>query len=407
MAAISLRKPRKWRNASEPEPPLQVVLKVASRCNLACSYCYVYKKGDDSWRDRPSIMPDRVYEAALERTRRHCQRSRQPSVTLTFHGGEPCLLGAERFDAWCRRAITVLGATVRVRFCLQTNGTLLNETWADLIKTHDVNIAVSLDGPKDVHDAARVDHGGRGSYDAVRKGIQYLQSANIPLQVLSVIQFGADSVRVHQHFVDLGARAINYLFPDFTHDTIADIRHRHGRTPCADFLIPVLDHWWSYETLDVRIILFWEIARLILGGENELDLFGNRPFGFVFVEADGTIEALDVLKVCRPGLPRTPLNVLRNDFLDLRSVSPLHRASILTGVPLPQACRGCREETTCAGGYLPHRFSGARGFDNPTVWCADILRLFDHMRTKLDVSNSDTLMRRRVLAELNAEAQLA
>ena len=61
--------------------PLQFVLKTASRCNLNCSYCYVYNKGNDSWRGRPALMPDHVFDASVERIRRYCERSGQPTVS--------------------------------------------------------------------------------------------------------------------------------------------------------------------------------------------------------------------------------------------------------------------------------------------------------------------------------------
>src|ERR1700741_3123294 len=140
------------------EPSLQVVLKVTSRCNLNCTYCYVYNKGDRSWSNQPTLMSDEVFAAALERTRRHCYLSRQPSVTFTFHGGEPCLIGKRRVSKWCDQARKALDGTTRVKFCLQTNGTLIDSEWATLIKKHDVDTAVSMDGPEEIHDAARIDH---------------------------------------------------------------------------------------------------------------------------------------------------------------------------------------------------------------------------------------------------------
>src|SRR5262245_23810708 len=66
--------------------PLHFVLKSASRCNLNCSYCYVYNKGNDSWRSQPGIMPDRIFEASVQRIRRYCEDSGQAQITISFHG---------------------------------------------------------------------------------------------------------------------------------------------------------------------------------------------------------------------------------------------------------------------------------------------------------------------------------
>ena len=167
--------------------PLQFVLKTASRCNLNCSYCYVYNKGNDSWRGRPALMPDRVFAASVQRIRRYCERSGQHTVSVSFHGGEPCLIGPERFAQRCGRLRRELGDRDRLRLVLQTNGTLLNDEWAEVIKAYNVDVGVSVDGAQDVHDAHRVDHGGRGSYRRVRRGLAALTEADVPFSILSVI----------------------------------------------------------------------------------------------------------------------------------------------------------------------------------------------------------------------------
>lgn len=383
---------------------LHFVLKVASRCNLNCTYCYVYNKGDNTWKSRPALMTDETFTAALRRIRRHLERTGQDNVTITFHGGEPCLVGPVKFSAWCRQIYEALAGIARVRLSLQTNGTLLNEAWADLISQYGIDVGISIDGPPEIHDTFRVDHAGRGSYKEVERGLDALRAAQIPLKFLSVIKLGADGLAVHRHLVSLGATAIDYLLPDYSHDTVGPVRERYGPTPCADYLIPIFDDWWQHGTIDLKIKIFWNIAWVILGGESRIDMFGNRPLSFLFVETDGAIEALDVLRVCKEGIAQTGLNVLASDFLEVRQVSELHRATVFDGVPLPAACGDCPERDTCGGGYLPHRYSDARAFDNPTVWCADLLRLFAHLRQRLDVSVEETVLRRGYLTDINLKA---
>ena len=123
------------------------ILKVASRCHFACPYCYVYFKGDATWKRRPPVMPDGVFDQTLERIQEYCTASGQSSVAITFHGGEPCLIGARRFDTWCSRARQSLRST-SVRFGIQTNGTLLDAEWAETLRRHGVRVGVSVDGPR-------------------------------------------------------------------------------------------------------------------------------------------------------------------------------------------------------------------------------------------------------------------
>ena len=73
-----------------------IVLKVAALCNLNCRYCYVYNHEDKSFRTRPKMMSDAVYERVLLAIRNYCERHAPHKVSIGFHGGEPTLIGPAR-----------------------------------------------------------------------------------------------------------------------------------------------------------------------------------------------------------------------------------------------------------------------------------------------------------------------
>ncbi len=388
-------------------PALQFVLKVASRCNLNCSYCYVYNKGDSTWRSRPSIMPAAVMTAAAGRIRRYCESSGQAVAQIVFHGGEPCLAGAERLREWCRELRNELGRIATPRFSIQTNGTLVDREWIELFRGEDMRVGVSIDGPAAVHDEFRVDHLGRGSHGTVEEGLRRLLSGGVSPQVLSVIPLHGDGLQVYEYFKSLGVRRISFLLPDYTHDTKRIAVTRADATPVADFLMPIVEKWCLADWEKTDVPLFWQLAELILGGSSGSDLFGNEPLGIVFVEADGDIEGLDVLRVCGDGTAAAGLSVLRDDFEHIAAASELHGRAMFEGLRLPSACEDCPERETCGGGYLPHRFSKERGFDNASIWCADILQLFGRMRTLLAVSVAETVSRRAFLRRLASERAIS
>ena len=385
---------------TENPTSLQFVLKVASRCNLNCSYCYVYNKGDSSWKTRPVYMPDEVLESALDRIRTWCLENRQERVSILFHGGEPLLAGHERFAGWCDRIRATLQDTSRVSLNLQTNAVLIDEEWTRIFRKYSISLGISMDGPREIHDRFRVTHDGHGSYDVVQAGISYMRDAGLPVSILCVVPFGANGAHVQRCFSELGAGRISYLLPDFTHDSIAAVWAAHGPSPCADFLIPAFDYWWNQGTLDVLVEPFMNITRLVMGGESVLDMLGNRPFGFVFVESDGSIEGLDVLKVCAEGTSNTGLNVLTDDFDKLSTLEQPQFRAVFSSPALPDACQSCRERMTCSGGYLPHRWSRGNSFNNASVWCRDLLLVFEHIRQRLGVSCEETRLRRAALEEL-------
>jgi uncharacterized protein len=385
---------REFLDISSPLP--LIIIKVTSRCNLNCTYCYEFNLADQTWRHSPPKISDDVFDKILFRVKRHCAYSGQASVNFSFHGGEPCLLGPKRFGALCKKARQTLNE-IDVRISLQTNATLLNSDWAATLLENAVNVGMSLDGPKSVNDVDRIDHRGRGSYDRVRRGMDVLRKADIPFGLLTVIQLGADPLLIHRHFLDLGATSLSYLYPDYTHDTIGSVREKFGPTPCADFLIPIFDDWWFNSTIDIRVRNFWEMARLIMGGDSHVDALGNRPLRFVIVNSAGDIEGLDVLKACDDGFVKTGLNVREADFRDIGQANPLHGQMVFGSLPLAKMCMACQERETCGGGYHPHRYSRRRGFDNPSVWCADLLRLFTHMRARLEVGVKETKFRKESL----------
>jgi uncharacterized protein len=388
------------------ESRLNYVVKVASQCNLNCSYCYVYNQADTTWRERGGTMSRETFEAMIERIRRHCLLSGQEEVQLAFHGGEPTLVGPARLAWMCATARERLGELAEVGFSMQTNGTRLNETWVSVLAEHDVRVSVSLDGPREINDVHRVDRSGRGSHDAVLRGISLLRAAEVPFGILSVVQLGAEPLVIHRHFLELGAASIGYLLPSYTHDTIGAVRSEFGPTPVADFLIPIFEDWWFNSSIEVSIREFWNLARLIMGGSTRLDTIGNPPLRFVAVESDGAIFGLDKLRSCEDGMAAMGLSVHDADFREIADAAPFH-AAVLAGLPLPSGCGACPERDTCAGGHLPNRYSKARGFDNPSVWCADLLALFAHIRGRMGISHEETRLRRESLRQSREQALAA
>lgn len=375
-------------------PPLNFSLKVASRCNLDCDYCYIYSGADDSWRKRPAVMPDATVFKAVDRIREHCLRSRQRTVEITFHGGEPFLVRGDKVRRWCDHARRALSDIVDVRFSVQTNATLVDEAWIETLREHAITVGVSLDGPRRINDAHRVDRRGGGSYERVVEGLRSLSSAGIRLGALAVVQPSVDGLAVYNELKRLDFRYFNFLLPHHTHEQMPEIWRVHGPTPCADYLMPILDEWWATGTMQQEVGLFLQMCKVVLGGRSATDQIGNRLLSFVFVETDGSIEGLDTLKMAANRVSVTELNVFRNNFADIQAQGGLHARAIFDGVPLPTGCSGCPEALTCAGGHLGDRYSETNQFDNRSVWCRDLQLLFDRTRSYLEVSPEETQMRR-------------
>lgn len=117
------------------------------------------------------------------------------------------------------------------------------------------------------------------------------------------------------------------------------------------------------------------------------DAFGNPTLSYLVIDTDGGIEGNDVLKICAPGLPMTGLSVFRNGFDDLTHDHGIVGQMVHGGIPLCKTCQACPEVAICGGGYLPHRWSVERGFDNPSVWCEDIKEVISSLRADCDAAS--------------------
>jgi uncharacterized protein len=361
-----------------------LVVKIAERCNLNCCYCYMYNHEDKSYLHRPRYMSDEIFDFVLERTRRYCMARPGLKMALIFHGGEPTLAGRVRVRHFVERARIILGEMLD-GIGLQTNATLIDERWAMLFKDLGVRVGVSLDGDAVVHDRYRKDLRGGGSHAAAVRGLKLLQGAGALWGVIAVADPEGDGRSVYSYFRQLGIHKMNFLFPDVSHDNKSRLYGKYGPTPIADFLIPVFDEWYREDNPDVEIKVFSSLLSAMLGGRAGTEAFGNPLLSFLIIETDGGIHANDALRVCDENIADSGLSVIHNDLEDLRVGMPLVYRLAEEGLPLSKTCGACPEVNICGGGNIAHRFSRTKGFDNESVWCADILKLIRHMRITTQV----------------------
>lgn len=381
----------------------QLVLKVASRCNLNCDYCYVYNVGDTTWRTQPRVMSQAVVSALIQRVRSHCARHGRDRFTFIFHGGEPLLAGQAFYQAFVHLARAQLLPDVTPIFTLQTNGTLLTEEWCALFGALGISIGISLDGPEDANDRHRVDHRGRGSYQRVRRGINTALSSPLGPSVglLTVIDVTSDPLAIYQHHKSLGVTMMDFLLPDCTHDHPArGLVPGSEATPYADWLIAIFDRWFHESPVTTHIRIFEETISLILGASDSIDTMGPGANQVLVIEADGSIEPVGSLKVCGDGFTKIGANVLA-DEIDAALESDLAELYYFSGSRLAPTCQACPIQHVCGGGYLPMRFSRERGFDNESVYCLDLMKLITHIQCAVVNELSESQQLRLGIAPLS------
>ncbi|MFD7786731.1 FxsB family cyclophane-forming radical SAM/SPASM peptide maturase [Streptomyces nojiriensis] len=364
-----------------PHPIRQFVLKTRSRCNLACTYCYVYEMADQGWRDQPTAMTPATTARAAQRIAEHAAAHDLPRIDLVLHGGEPLLTAPARLAApvdAVRAAVAGAAPRTRVTATVQTNGTLLTRGRIAALAAAGIRVGVSLDGGLPAHNTRRVDHAGRPGFASAARGLRLL--ARHPQSyagVLCVVDLDHDPVETYESLLAFAPPSIGLLLP-LANWSAPPPGHHPGRTPYADWLLAVFERWWHDGVRRTRIPLFEEIIALLLGLPTTTETLGLTPAATAVIETDGSIEQADSLKSAYEGAAATGMTLDTHSFDQLLD-HPGLAARQLGRDALAERCRACELVDVCGGGHYPHRYRAGEGFRQPSVYCADLQPLIRHI----------------------------
>jgi len=373
-----------WR----PLPFTHFIIKLHGRCNLACDYCYMYEMADQSWRSKPLAMKRATVDAAAARIAEHLSAHREeiPEAVISMHGGEALLAGADELDYAARVFRAAVPEGVNARLTLTTNGVLLaDERILRVLEEHDVNVTLSLDGAREAHDRHRKYANGRGSYDAVMKGVAALRAHAAPERlrnVLCVVDLENDPLETYAELAALGAPNIDFLLPLGNWEQRPPGREPDASTAYADWLIPIFDLWYATIPMTTTVRLFDGIIRLALGGHGSSETIGLDSFQSLNIDTDGSIELVDALKSTFQDAPATGLDVFGNAF-DEACLHPGVVARQRGVEALSATCRSCTVRDVCGGGEYSTRYRPGSGFLNPSVYCQDLSTLITHVRERV------------------------
>lgn len=182
--------------------PRLVVVQPTPTCNIDCKYCYLPGR---------RLYRRMSFETVRGMNRFFLAGNPNPELRFLWHCGEPLLVSPSFYETAFGVSRDAAPPGCDVRQSIQTNGTLIDERWCDLFIKWDVEVGISVDGPKNLHDANRLDRNGRGTFDRVMSGIQRLKEREIPFSVICVLSADAfDHPDAVWGFMgELGARAVS------------------------------------------------------------------------------------------------------------------------------------------------------------------------------------------------------
>jgi len=368
-------------------------------CNLDCTYCFFLSKEMLYPGDR-FRMADELLETYVQQL---IESSPYPEVTIAWQGGEPTLMGVPFFERAVEHAHRHALPGQSLQFTIQTNGTLLNDRWGEFLSRNGFLVGLSVDGPREMHDAYRVDKKGRGSFDRVMAGLEVLTRHGVDFNVLCTVHAanGDHPVDVYRFFRDeLGATFLQFIpivertspeliqianigwgsrntkRPLYTHNGSQVTERSVKPEQWGRFLCGVFDEWVGNDVGDVFVQHFDAALASWLGIEPSLCIFRETCGTAIALEHNGDVYSCD--------------HFVEPDYL-LGNIRDTHLSELVTSdrqrsfgeakrETLPRYCLDCDVRFACNGECPKNRFTQTPdGEPGLNYLCAGYKMFFTHI----------------------------
>ncbi|MGC4111468.1 MAG: anaerobic sulfatase maturase [Nocardioides sp.] len=368
---------------------------MGSKCNLDCTYCFYLEKEKLYPEAGNFRMTPEVLEAYI---REYIAAQPGDVVHFAWQGGEPTLAGVDFF----RRAVALQQQYAngrKIENAFQTNGTLLDDEWGELLSRNRFLVGVSIDGPAHLHDAYRVDRGGRPTFARVVAALELLKKHGVEFntlttvhrknsrQPLEVYRFLREAGSGYMQFIPIVERNAAptdesglWLAPPPDHEDagsldgqVTEWSVRPGEF--GQFLCTIFDEWVRRDVGRVFVQHFDAALANWVGQPAGVCIFSERCGRAVAVEHNGDVYSCDHYVY-----PRYKLGNLLNQSLGTMVDSPTQEAFGAAKAALPRYCQECPVRFACHGECPKHRFlrtpSGEPGLN---YLCAGYKKFFTHV----------------------------
>ena len=363
-------------------------------CNLDCEYCYYLHKEElypatKSWR-----MPGETLATYIQQYI-EAQPPGTEDITFAWQGGEPTLLGLEFFERVVELQKEFAPPGRRIANALQTNGVLLDETWAEFFKQEQFLIGLSIDGPAEMHDQYRYDKKGRGTFQSVLKALQLLKQYEVEFNALVVVNRvnSLHGKRVYTYLRDNGVEFMQFIpiveRRGIGHHTESESASEtdhpwdhlvSSRSVVPEhfgqFLCDVFDEWVKRDVGRIFVQIFDQALAAWMGLEPSLCVFRKRCGRALAIEHNGDLYCCDhfVEPDYRLG------NIHDLPIIDLASSQRQLEFGVAKESTLPQYCVACEVRFACNGECPKNRFietpDGEAGLN---YLCEGYRRFFHHI----------------------------
>jgi len=357
-------------------PPLNLLIKPASSlCNMRCQYCFYADVSQN--RETPSygMMDEETLELLVQRAFTYATGS----VGFAFQGGEPTLVGLPFYRKLIQLQKQYNTRGLPVSNSIQTNGLLLDETWAAFFAEHRFLVGLSLDGTKEAHNALRIDSQGQGTYDAVTSAAALLKRFGVDFNILCVVN---NFVARHPQKVYQQLRQYQYLQFIPCLDSFSGKREAFSLTPqrYGAFLNATFDLYYRDFMAGnyVSVRNFDNYVRMLQGAPPESCAMNGICTCYFVVEAEGSVFPCDFYVLDRWKLG----NIQENSLTELLN-SPKATEFVESSKTRAASCNSCPWLRLCRGGCRREREPLADGNLSLNRFCESYRTFFAHSTEKL------------------------
>lgn len=387
-------------------PGFHVLAKpTGSICNLDCKYCFFLSK-ELLYPDSRFRMADELLEQYIKQL---IQGQRVQEIVVAWQGGEPTLMGLDFFERSIAYEKKYLPQDKTILNTIQTNGTLLDDAWCEFFKRNNFLVGLSLDGPRDMHDAYRVDKGGAPTFDKVMHAARLLQKHAVEFNILctvhaaneqhplEVYRFFRDELKTQYiQFIPIVERATPELLP-VANEGWGDSHHARplyllegnlvtersvNSKAWGKFLSAVFDEWVRRDVGTVFVQMFDAALASWVGVPPALCIFSETCGNALALEHNGDLYSCDHFVE-----PKFKLGNIKQDLMIELVASDQQRAfGNAKRDMLPKYCRECEVKFACHGECPRNRFirtppsaNAPDGEEGLNYLCAGYRNFFNHI----------------------------
>jgi uncharacterized protein len=318
-----------------------VIKPIGPACNLSCSYCFYLGKTKLYPETNNFKITDNVLETFIE----NYLKQETDEITFIWQGGEPTLLGVEFF----KKVVSLqkeYNKGKRIQNSLQTNGTLIDDNWAEFFKENNFLVGISLDGPERLHDVYRRDKKGNGSFPKVMKAIDKLYEYKVDYNILCCVN--DKNVKYPKDVYDFlkseGKTNFWQFIPIVERDDYGKLKDFSASSEeFGEFLKDIFKRWVKKDLGRISIQIFDNAFNIYAGLGATTCIFAETCGNALAMEHNGDLYSCDHF------VDKNHLlgNILENDLNNLVCVDKQISFGLSKKTLQPSSCKNCAVNYLC------------------------------------------------------------